>query len=445
MKKIISVLIICTMLFATLLAVVPASAADPTKDDLKALIDQCEALDETKYTEVTWENLQKKLADAKKIYDNPTATAILIKMNYQSLDGAIESLIVDTTAIKAVISKAEALAEADYTEESWATFVPVLAQAKEDAKSNDVAIIDAAIAALEASMANDLVALPVDDTAVAELAVLVKLAGILVPSDYSDSAWGMVAMKLEQAAAVAANPTITGYATAIQQLETALNNLTPEKILPIPAVPDVSPLSNIIAYIDAEFTEDMFTAESWAALQAAYAPALELRDAGLKHAELFDQYEDLYKEYTKARDRYIGYAEEIEKAQSRYEEALRDFDKGEATQEDVDAALAVLEDAKAAAVEPKKVRDDAKAAVDAVIGQIIDVARKGEEVKPIYEALNDARETMVLAPKPTDPPATEPVATEPPAETGCGGVIGATAVVITAVLGLGVTVLGKKH
>lgn len=445
MKKIISALIICAMLLATLLAVVPASAADPTRDDLKALIDQVEALDETKYTKSTWESLLTKLEDAKKIYDNASATAILIKINYNALDGALKALVADTTAIKAVLAQAEALAESDYTPESWAAFKAIYDQAKADSKTNNVETIEAAVATLTEALDTALEAYPVPEESVAALERLVKLAGILVPSDYSDSAWGMVAMKLELAAATAAKPTITGYATATQQLETALNNLTVEKILPIPAVPDVSPLTNIITYIDDNFTEDMFTAESWAALQAAYAPALALRDAGVKHAELYNTYKDLYKDYTKARDRYIGFAEEIEKAQSRYEEAQRDFEKGEATADDVAAALEVLEAAQAEAVEPKAVRDDAKAALDAVITQIIEVARKQEEVQPAYEALNNARKAMVEVEKPTEPEATEPAPTEPVEDTGCGGVIGASAVVIVAVLGLGVTVLGKKH
>ena len=188
----------------------------------------------------------------------------------------------------------------------------------------------------------------------------------------------------------------------------------------------------------------MFTAETWAALQAPYAEAVALRDAAIKHKELCDEYDDLYKAYVKARDNYIVYAEEIDKAQSRYEEALRDKEKGEATDADVEDALLVLEAAKAEAVAPKAARDEALAAVEAVISQIIEVARKAEEVEPVYTALNNARKAMVEKPEePTEAPTAAP--TDPVEQTGCGGVIGATAVVITAVLGLGITVLGKKH
>ena len=444
MKKIVSAIIICAMLLATLLAVVPASAADPTRDDLKTLIDAVEALDETKYTKVTWDALKKPLDEAKKVYDDATQPAVMVKISYQQLESVYKALKVDTKEIKALIEKAEDLVESDYTPESWTAFQAILDQVRIDSATNDVATIDAAIVTLTEALDTALVALPVEDAAVAELDELVKLAGLLVPTDYSDSAWGMVAMKLEQAAATKAKPTITGMQTAIQQLNTALCNLTVDKVLPIPAVPDITPLANILKYIDENFEESMFTAESWAALKGPYDAAVALRDAAVKHDELCNKYNDLYKAYTKARDGYIAYAEEIDKAQSRYEEALRDKEKGEATDADVEAALEVLEAAKAEAVEPKAARDAALAAVEEVISEIIAVARKGEEVEPVYTALNNARKAMVEKPEePTEVPTEVP--TEPVETTGCGGVIGATAVVITAVLGLGITVLGKKH
>lgn len=444
MKKIVSAIIICAMLLATLLAVVPASAADPTRDDLKTLIDAVEALDETKYTKVTWDALKKPLDEAKKVYDDATQPAVMVKISYQQLESVYKALKVETKEIKALIEKADELVESDYTPESWTAFQAILDQVRIDSATNDVATVDAAIVTLTEALDTALVAHPVEDAAVAELDELVKLAGLLVPTDYSDSAWGMVAMKLEQAAATKAKPTITGMDTAIQQLNTALCNLTVDKVLPIPAVPDVTPLANILKYIDENFEESMFTAESWAALKGPYDEAVALRDAAVKHDELYKKYNDLYKAYTKARDGYIAYAEEIDKAQSRYEEALRDKEKGEATDADVEAALEVLEAAKAEAVEPKAARDAALAAVEEVISEIIAVARKGEEVQPAYEALNAARKAMVEKPEePTEVPTEVP--TEPVETTGCGGVIGATAVVITAVLGLGITVLGKKH
>ena len=444
MKKIVSAIIICAMLLATLLAVVPASAADPTRDDLKTLIDAVEALDETKYTKVTWDALKKPLDEAKKVYDDATQPAVMVKISYQQLESVYKALKVETKEIKALIEKADDLVESDYTPESWTAFQAILDQVRIDSSTNDVATVDAAIVTLTEALDTALVAHPVEDAAVAELDELVKLAGLLVPTDYSDSAWGMVAMKLEQAAATKAKPTITGMQTAIQQLNTALCNLTVDKVLPIPAVPDVTPLANILKYIDENFEESMFTAESWAALKGPYDAAVALRDAAVKHDELCNEYNDLYKAYTKARDGYIAYAEEIDKAQSRYEEALRDKEKGEATDADVEAALEVLEAAKAEAVEPKAARDAALAAVEEVISEIIAVARKGEEVEPVYTALNNARKAMVEKPEePTEVPTEVP--TEPVETTGCGGVIGATAVVITAVLGLGITVLGKKH
>ena len=61
------------------------------------------------------------------------------------------------------------------------------------------------------------------------------------------------------------------------------------------------------------------------------------------------------------------------------------------------------------------------------------------EADEALAALEAAVKALAAAPK-----ATEPTATDDPAESGCGGVIGATAVVITAVAGLGVTTLRRK-
>ena len=183
MKKIVSAIIICAMLLATLLAVVPASAADPTRDDLKTLIDAVEALDETKYTKVTWDALKKPLDEAKKVYDDATQPAVMVKISYQQLESVYKALKVDTKEIKALIEKAEDLVESDYTPESWTAFQAILDQVRIDSATNDVATVDAAIVTLTEALDTALVALPVEDAAVAELDELVKLAGLLVPTD----------------------------------------------------------------------------------------------------------------------------------------------------------------------------------------------------------------------------------------------------------------------
>ena len=148
MKKIVSAIIICAMMLATLLAVVPASAADPTRDDLKALIDAVEVLDETKYTKVTWDALKKPLDEAKKVYDDANQPAVMVKISYQQLESVFKALKVETKEIKALIEKADDLVESDYTPESWTAFQAILDQVRLDSSSNDVATIDAAVVTL---------------------------------------------------------------------------------------------------------------------------------------------------------------------------------------------------------------------------------------------------------------------------------------------------------
>ena len=81
-----------------------------------------------------------------------------------------------------------------------------------------------------------------------------------------------------------------------------------------------------------------------------------------------------------------------------------------------------------------KALKDAVAAAKALTAEA--TQKQADEALAELEA---AVKALAAAPK-----ATEPTATEAPAEGGCGGVIGATAVVITAVLGLGVATLRRK-
>ena len=363
MKRIISALIICTMLFALVLAI-PASAATP-KEQLKEQLDIAATYtDATIYSKATWDHLQETIAAAQEAYDNANVSDLIVNMQVSALKSAIAGLRVDTTPIDSILTKIEEAEKAsndikkmgypqgDFTEASWAALQTAIAEAKVAKTSNDVETIAAGATALQAAF-DALEYNPIPTEITKKLADLLDLYERLVPEDFSDSAWGMVVIKVEQAEATANDKRLSSNVIAATQLETALKNLTEDKVLPTPPVLDCEYIDGLFAHIDS-LPEDMFTPESWAELRKAYDDA-------------------------------------------------------------------------------KKVRENAK---------------QQAEINDASMALYNAKEKLVLAPKPveTDPPATEPAATQTPAEepAGCGGTIAIGATVVVAVLGTAV-VLKKKE
>jgi uncharacterized protein HemX len=84
------------------------------------------------------------------------------------------------------------------------------------------------------------------------------------------------------------------------------------------------------------------------------------------------------------------------------------------------------------------------------VSAVIANRSKDTEMPPIKETEKstqkpDETQRPTDTEKPTETETEAPTADVDLEEVGCEGVIGATAVVITAILGLGVTVLGKKH
>ena len=362
MKRIISALIICTMLLAVVLAI-PASAATP-RELLKEQLDIATAIDGTNYSKATWDHLQDTIKAAQEAYDNENVNDLIINMQVGALKSAIAGLKVDTTAIDDILARIDVVKkesdeikkngypQGDFTEASWNALQEAVAEAKEAKATNDMENVKAGAVALQAAF-DALEYNPVPTEITKKLADLLDLYERLVPEDFSDSAWGMVVIKADQAKAVANDKRLSANVTAATQLETALKNLTEDKVLPTPPVLDCDYIDGLFAHIDS-LPEDMFTPESWAELRKAYDDA-------------------------------------------------------------------------------KKVRENAK---------------QQSEINDASVALYNAKEKLVLAPKPTetDPPATEPPATEPADDTagGCGGTIAIGATVVVAVLGTAI-VLKKKE
>ena len=303
MKKIISALIICAMLFATLLAVVPASAATP-REDLAAAIAKAEALDGTIYSKDSWDNLQNNLKTAKEAYDNENTSDLILNMNIGTLNAAINALKFDTTEMDELIKYVDQLekdsnnavrlgyTQGDFTSDTLAALKAAVDAAKAAKVTNTVDAIATATADLKAAV-EGIKFNPIPADMAAKLAQYLELADILIPEDWSDSAWGMVELKVQQAADCADDQRISTQHKVVTELETALKNLTPDKSLPTPPVLDYSYLDEIINYIDTSFSADMFTEDSWAVLKAAYDNAKTVRETTKKQVELKAAYDKL--------------------------------------------------------------------------------------------------------------------------------------------------------
>lgn len=304
MKRIISALIICAMLCATLLAIIPVSAANATKEDLAAKIAEAEALDPTNYSDTSWAALQAALKTAKETYEKADADPANVNLQYSALNDAIVALKVDTSAIDDIINrikqvendsneiKKNGYPQGDYTEESWAALQTAIDDAKLAKASNDIETVKAGAVALQAAF-DALVYNPVPEEITKKIADLLELADLLIPEEWPDAAWGMVDSKVKQAKAVANDKRLSANVTAANQLDTALRNLTEERELPTPPVLNYYELDRLIKYIDDSFTPEMFTPDSWAKLKEAYDNAKNVRETAKKQVKVDEAWEKL--------------------------------------------------------------------------------------------------------------------------------------------------------
>ena len=137
------------------------TVTDSDKAALNALIAEAEALNESDYTAASWAVFAKALSDAKSVAANTSATQTAVdeaKANLQSAMDALEkAAAADKTALNALIAKAEALDESDYTASSWKAMQTALASAKKVAA--DASATEEAVAAEISNLQNKLDAL----------------------------------------------------------------------------------------------------------------------------------------------------------------------------------------------------------------------------------------------------------------------------------------------
>ena len=200
--------------------------------ELNKQIGIAEGLKEDEYTADSWAKMEAALTDA--IAARESKDQAVVDAAAEALKNAIAALekkpvvpAVDYTKLNEQIAIAEGLNKDDYTAESWANLVPVLADAIAARKSDSQAEVDAATAALKAAIAalqKKPVAPAVDYT---ELNKQIAIAEGLNEKEYTKESWANLETALE-AAYEARNAkdqaTVDAAADALKDAIAALKN-----------------------------------------------------------------------------------------------------------------------------------------------------------------------------------------------------------------------------
>lgn len=443
MKKIISALIVITMLCMALVAVVPASAAETVDySKLDSLIKEFDGFYEEDYTPETWAPLQTQIAAAKEALKATTQAEV--NAAFDALDAAKKALK-ETKAtrdlLKAKLDIAEGILanEKDYTKVTFDALKLAYdnAKAKYDANVSISSLMQTEFNALKS-------AIRAMKYETAPLYAVINKAKPL--SEMSD--W---AAKLGFG---------EDYTQAtIDALRAALNTA------------NTNVKSNDIEKFNASIAE---LEAAMAALVKNPAPQSQID----KCAELIDLYEVLIP--TEWPDAAWGMVEmKVDqarkagndplvstwvKAATELETALKNLTNDKKTGKDVLPERPVVDTGYLQElitwidenlVETNYTADSWKILADcyARAKATVEDPRTAENVKSVWSSLNAAKKNLVeidpaLRPTEPAPAATEATggdATEEIVEVGCGGVIATTAVVMTSVLALGAAVVAKKR
>lgn len=360
-----------------------------------------------KYTPATFAALTSALDAARKTLS--AASQSKIDAAAAALTAAIAALAekADLAAIEAAITKYSAYVADGYVSSTWATFADALAkaQAAKNNANSTKADVDAALAALNA--AGEAL---VEKASTADLEAKVADINTKYNKDnYTAKSYGAVRSALQKAddAIKSGDVGADDIAEIVAALDAAVAGLL--------ELGNFDEVDAIITSVES-YKEKDYTPESWAALAEAIEAIENAKKPASKGNISTADVAELKAALEAAVAGLVGYADFTAlDALIASAEALTEADYTAETWAAVKTALQAAKDlkAKAGATAP-----EAKTALDALQAAIDALAK-------------------VAAP-------TEPATTEPEKEDGCGGVIGATAVVITAVVGLGVTVLKKK-
>jgi hypothetical protein len=370
---------------------------------------EAELAKEGTYTTNSYNMLNKAYEEAKAAL---TATnQMAVDYAVSNLYDAISALTLrgDTTALEAELAKYVDAVEAEYTTSSWAAFV-----AARDAAS---ALITEGNAS-DASAAEHLAALTAAGTGLGKKASAEELAALKARHEEAAAldnkaytAQTMSALQVAMRNAKALTKEEVKDDVSVDQCADAMKALN-DAFAGLKEKADMSALQAILDDV-LSISADKYTAASFADLAAAITAAQQFLSGNANNATA---------------EEAIALGDAITAAKAALV-ALADFTA-------LDAKIAEAEALKEAdySAETWKALKDAVAAAKAL-----------KDTEATQKQADDALAAIEAAAKALAAPATEPATEEPASnEGGCGGVIGATAVVITAVLGLGAVALRRK-
>ncbi|MDR2890152.1 MAG: InlB B-repeat-containing protein [Alistipes sp.] len=226
---------------------------------LVTLIETAEGELEGDYTSASLSALQDAIDAAQAVADDGDATDAEIAQAVLDLQAAIDALveIADTTDLDAAVEEAEALTETDYTVDSYAAVTAALDTIDGLTEESTQGEVESALAALEAAM--DAL---VD---ISDLKDAVDAANMLNNDngDYTTDSWTAFDGKLTDAETALANDAILQPAvnTALEDLETAQEALVV-----------LTDLNTAVDYVGT-LTEGDYTAATWGDVDSALTAA----------------------------------------------------------------------------------------------------------------------------------------------------------------------------
>ena len=344
----------------------------------------------------------------------------------------------ELATLKSYIDAASALVEANYTAESWSKLVRALDRAKEIYGADIKPKAD--VASRTTVLVNIMAALEADMSTINEL---INACRKLKEADYTKESWAPFKEALDAARANEASDyeTVQGLVDALNAAKDAL----------VAAPADKTELGEYLVLaallVEADYAED-----DWAEYTEKVAAAQAIFD---KEDATPTEVKDAAKALKKAIEAINGGVLPDPIDYAALEGAIAEaeaFVEADYTAESWATFATALEAAKAALEAETQVEVDAAvadlaAAVAALVEASVEQPTEEPTEEPTEAPTAEATEkpTDKATEKPTEAPKATEAPTDAPAEkSGCGSVIGMSAVVLTAVLGLGAVVLKKK-
>lgn len=375
---------------------------------------EAELAKEGAYTSKSFNTL-KLATDAGKNALTTAATQKAVDHAVATIYEAILSLeaLADISALTAELAKYENAVETDYTILTWEAFATARDAATgliASSNYSETAVGEALMAFIKAAEA---LAIKASDDAIAAIKVKYNEASEIVEDKdlYTPQTYATLRAAIREASSCV-DDEARDHVSA-EQCEKAMKALTEA----LAALQKKADLELLQAIVDNALTivASKYTDESYAALAAAIDAARELMDKGADNVGEADA-EAAGDAILAAKDALVPCA---------------DFSA-------IDSKVIELE----ALVEADYTAESWKALKDAIAAALaLDSKTSQADADAALAAIVAAEKALVRAPKATEPVATE----EPTTEGGCGGIVGASAVVIVASLGLGAVVLRRKE